>query len=178
MITEEQQKWLGHLDDTDNVCVGPWDRTAEDKYQTVKAQIQVVLSKDCRVEHRGASSLKISGQNEIDVYVPVKSTQFDSAVSVLTRIYENPRSNYHLKRARFATFVQGKHVDVFVVNEDDIDWNDSEIFHKFLLTHPNKLLEYCKLKEALAGSSTKAYYTAKTEFINEVVSEARIVDKH
>jgi len=169
MITEEQQKWLDHLNDANQVAIIPWDNSSEEKYQIVKKQIQNLLGQECRVEHRGSSSLKISGQDEIDVYVPVKEALFDKTVNQVIKLYGSPRSNYHLKRARFITSVQSKHIDVFVINEEDRGWKDSEIFHNFLLSHPDKLIEYRDLKEKLSGRSTKTYYTAKTEFINEII---------
>ncbi|MDD4333384.1 MAG: GrpB family protein [Patescibacteria group bacterium] len=173
MITEEQQKWLNHLDDTDKVVVIPWDNTSEEKYQIVKKQIQGILGKEHRVEHRGASSLKISGQDEIDIYVPVKKHLFDQTVKKMTELYGSPKSNYSLKRARFLTLVQNKHIDVFVINEEDDGWQDSEIFHQFLLSHPDKLVEYRDLKKKFSGRSTKDYYTVKTKFINEIISASK-----
>ncbi|MFA6252043.1 MAG: GrpB family protein [Candidatus Paceibacterota bacterium] len=173
MITKEQQKWLNHLNDNDQVFVVPFDQTAENKYQIIKKQIQDLLGKEYQVEHRGASSLKISGQDEIDIYIPVSEENFNEIVIKITKLYGKPKSSYSLKRTRFTTFVQSKHIDVFVINKNDKGWKDSEIFHNFLLVHPDKLQEYRELKEKLTGRSTKIYYTAKTEFINKVLSLAK-----
>ena len=109
----------------------------------------------------------------MDVYIPVGKEKFDQVVGRVMEIFGNPKSNYPLQRARFVTSVQDKHVDVFVINEEDSSWKDSEIFYEFLLTHPDKLQDYRQLKERFMGKSIKAYYTAKIEFINEVVSGAR-----
>ncbi|MFA6428863.1 MAG: GrpB family protein [Candidatus Buchananbacteria bacterium] len=174
MITIEQQQWLDHLNDTDKVLVVPWDPTCENKFLKIKKQIQTLLGDQQAVKHRGASSLKISGQDEIDIYIPVLQERYNKVVDCISGLYGAPRSNYALKRARFVTEVEGKHIDVFVINEDDKGWEDSEIFYNFLLAHPETLENYQKLKEEAAGKSTRAYYTVKTEFINGIVSKARV----
>lgn len=173
MITKEQQEWLDHLNDDDKIIIVPWDSTAEDKFRDIKQNIQQLLGDYYRIEHRGASSLKISGQDEIDIYIPVSGERFDETVEKVAELYGNPRSNYHLKRARFTTLLQGKHIDIFVINEEDAGWVDSEIFHNYLLSNAEVLKEYCNLKERLQGKSTKIYYTAKTEFINEILFRAK-----
>ena len=173
MITEEQQKWLDHLSDTDNVVVVPWDPTCEDKFLQIQKQIQGLLGAQQAVEHRGASSLKISGQDEIDIYIPVSREKYDQTVNQIINLFGNPRSNYPLSRARFATSIAGKHIDVFVINKDDDSWKDSEIFYNYLLSNPAVLDEYRQLKENSQGKSTRAYYTVKTEFINEVLSKTK-----
>ena len=172
MITKEQQDWLDHLNDNDEVVVVPYDSTCEEKFLQIKKQVQKLLGDQQRVEHRGASSLKISGQDEIDIYIPVAKKNYNKIVTIITELYGKPRSNYTLKRARFVTTIGGKHIDVFVINEEDHGWKDSELFHNFLLSHPDILDEYSKLKESSQGKSTQAYYTDKIKFINKILSKA------
>ena len=71
MLTSEQEAWVNHLSETKTIKVIPFDPTCEEKFLRVKEKVQNVLGKDQLVEHHGASSLGISGQDEIDVYVPV-----------------------------------------------------------------------------------------------------------
>lgn len=125
------------------------------------------------MEHRGASALGISGQDEIDIYVPVSSGDFDMYVEKMRRVFGDPGSLYPLIRARFRVKGYKKHIDVFIINKEDKGWIDSEIFTNWLLSHPNTLEEYRKLKEGNAGLSTKEYYTRKTEFINRVLEIAK-----
>jgi GrpB-like predicted nucleotidyltransferase (UPF0157 family) len=173
MISPEQQQWINHLSDNESVSVVPWDPTCEEKFVQIKAQIQNLLGKDHHVEHRGASSLKISGQDEIDVYVPVGPESFDQTISSLICLYGQPRSNYPLKRARFVTSLGGKHVDVFVINREDAGWTDSELFNNYLLANPSSLDEYQSLKEKFSGRSVREYYREKTEFINEILQKIK-----
>lgn len=70
MIPTEQEKWLANLSDTNSVKIFPFDPTSVEKFEKVKAQIKNVLGKNILVEHRGATGLGISGQGELDVFIP------------------------------------------------------------------------------------------------------------
>ena len=116
MLTPDQEKWIAHISDQDAIAIVPFDPTAQQKFEAVKNRIQAVLGMDTRVEHRGATSMGISGQDEIDIYIPVPEDQFNSLVAPLTTAFGRPRSHYPLERARFVTFEDGKHIDIFLIN--------------------------------------------------------------
>lgn len=172
MITESQQKWLDHLNDKDFITIKPYDSKAPEIFEKVKKQVTGALGK-VRVEHRGASYLKISGQDEIDIYVPVLPEDFDKTVNIMSEHFGIPKSLYPLIRARFPIEGYGKHIDVFVINEKDSGWIDSEIFTNWLLMHPKDLEKYKKLKENGEGLSSKEYYTKKIEFINRILKSTK-----
>lgn len=169
MLTNEQEKWIYHLSDADVVTVIPFDLAAEEKFQSVKEKIRKGLGNDVAVEHHGATSLGISGQDEIDVYLPVSQDGFESLVQSLKTIFGEPRSYYPSKRARFVTTEEGKHIDIFPVNEGSDDWKNLVKFENILRNNPTKLEEYRKLKESGNGLSTREYYRRKLEFINEIL---------
>lgn len=169
MLTPEQEKWIDHLSDTDTISIVPFDATAEEKFRKVKMKIQEALGAGTRVEHHGATSLGISGQDEIDVYIPVSPTGFDSTVASLKALFGEPRSYYPAKRARFVTEEAGKHIDIFPINQESSDWKNLVQFETYLLEHFEKLDEYRELKESGNGLSVREYYRRKTLFINEVL---------
>src|SRR2546423_12019455 len=113
MLTEDQERWVMHLSDEDTITIMPWDPTADAKFEVAKQRVHDALGSDARVEHHGATSLGISGQDEIDVYVPVLPDAFDRTVDQMRQAFGEPGSHYPLRRARFVTFVDEKHVDVF-----------------------------------------------------------------
>ncbi len=169
MLTEAQEKWINHLSDTDFVSVIPHDPTCEEKFLCVEKQIQNILGIGQRVLHRGASALGISGQDEIDIYVPIVPSRFDETTNIIAKLFGAPRSHYPLERARFVTNIGGKHIDVFVINEEGDGWKESEKFYHLLMSQPDILSRYRNLKESLSGKSTREYYRSKTEFINELL---------
>ena len=111
----------------------------------------------------------ISGQDEIDVYIPVAPSKFNKLIPSLTQLFGEPRSHYPLERARFVTIENGKHVDVFLINKDSDGWLNGLKFEKYLKSHPKALEAYRKLKESGNGLSTREYYRRKIEFINQIL---------
>lgn len=171
MITAEQQQWLSHLSDKDKVTIIPFDPTSQEKFEKINSIIKNKLGALVRVEHRGASGLGISGQDEIDIYIPVPSNHFDQLVVSLTDLFGEPISHYALKRARFVATEVGKHIDIFAINEESADWLNSVTFENYLRTHPETLEEYRQLKENGDGLSVREYYFRKIEFINKIISK-------
>lgn len=171
MLTKEQEKWINHLSDDSKIKIIPFDPTSQEKFEKVKSIVQSKLGRETEVVHRGASSLGISGQDEIDVYVPVLENQFDSHLAFLTELFDKPKSHYPLERARFATYVDGKHIDVFLINKEGFGWLNSVKFENYLRTTPTVLEEYKRLKELGDGLSTREYYRKKIEFYNSILSK-------
>jgi L-threonylcarbamoyladenylate synthase len=171
-LTPDQEQWIAHLSDVDRIHIVPFDRTAAARFDAVKGRIQSALGPDTIVEHHGATSLGISGQDEIDVYVPVAASQFDAMVESLRALFGPPRSHYPSRRARFAVDVDGKHVDVFPINQDHSDWHRLNAFEAYLRSHPNVLARYRDLKEAGDGLTVRKYYRRKTVFFNEILAAA------
>lgn len=173
MLRPEQEEWLAHLSDDDKIVIKPYDATAHEKFELVKQKIQAALGEETKVEHKGATSLGISGQDEIDVYVPVPPSRFDSLLKPLSGVFGEPKSLYPRNRARFVTFESGKHIDVFLINEESDGWKDGVKFETYLKIHPEALQAYRKLKENGDGLSTREYYRRKIEFINDILEQAQ-----
>jgi len=169
MLTPEQEKWIAHLSDEDEITIKPLDESAPEKFEAVKRKIQAVMGPEQRVEHCGSTSLGISGQDEIDVYVPVLDSEMEGWLPVLTAAFGSPRSYYPHDRARFVVIEAGKHVDVFLINEACKSWQNGQRFDRYLRAHPEALEAYRLLKEECSGLSTRAYYRRKTEFYNQIL---------
>lgn len=171
MLTPEQEQWVNHLSDIKTIAIFPFDPTCEEKFLVIKNKVQDILGTDQPAEHHGASSLGISGQDEIDMYVPVAPVDFDAVIEKLKPIFGEPGSYYQLQRARFTTYLEGKRIDIFVINKDHVSWYEMLAFENYLRIHAEALEEYRKLKEFLAGKSVREYYRSKTEFINGILSK-------
>lgn len=172
MLSKKQKDWLNHLSSDKKINILPFDPRVNKIFLKIKNKIQDNLGKDTRVEHRGASSLGISGQDEIDVYVPVSPDEFDSFIPKMSKVFGEPRSLYPLERVRFSEEIQGKKIDLFLINEEHDDWLNGCKFENYLKSHPKDLAKYKKLKEEMNGFSIKDYYTRKNEFINKILKKA------
>lgn len=175
MLTPEQEKWLAHLPDDNEIEIFPYDPAAPKKFEKIKNQIQGVLEKETEVLHCGATSLGISGQGELDIYVPVAPEKFDETILELTKIFNKPESLYPLERARFVAHVDGTKAEIFVVNKESENWLRSCRFEECLKKNPEALEAYRNLKEAGNGLSTREYYRRKIEFINDVLGRGYLV---
>lgn len=172
MLTTDQKKWLNHLSNNPGeIKIVPFDPSSQEKFEKIKLFIQSRIGKSTKVEHHGASSLGISGQDEIDVYIPVPPNQFEKNVIALSELFGEPKSQYPLERARFRTYESGKKIEIFVINREWSGWLNSLKFENHLRIHPKILAEYEKLKEAGHGLSTREYYKRKIEFINSVLDK-------
>ncbi len=171
MLTAEQEEWLNHLSDTNIVSIIPFNPTSEDKFLKVKTLVQALLGPDQLVRHCGSSSFGISGQDEIDIFIPTSLDKFEQTVELMKQLFGQPKSNYHLRRVRFMTEIDGKHVDVFVINESSDDWQNSLKFETILKDRPEILERYKTLKEKQSGQNVREYYRQKIEFINEVLGK-------
>jgi GrpB-like predicted nucleotidyltransferase (UPF0157 family) len=171
MLTTEQEKWVAHLNDNDQIVVKPYDPSTTTKFEIIRNRIQTALGNEMRVLHRGASSLGISGQDEIDIYIPIQPNRFNTLIEPLTELFGAPHSHYPLERARFEIEEEGKHITVFLINELSKGWLDGVKFEDYLRQHSEALDEYRKLKEEGHGLSTREYYRRKIEFINGILSK-------
>jgi GrpB-like predicted nucleotidyltransferase (UPF0157 family) len=170
-MNDAKEKWLNHLSNKHgDVKIVPYDITAPEKFEKVKNFIQSKLGKQVRVEHRGATALGISGQDEIDIYIPVPPNDFDKYVLLVTELFGEPRSLYPPQRARFKVEESRKKIDLFVVNEESEDWINGEKFASYLKQNADVLEEYRKLKESGMGLSTQEYYRRKDAFIEKILA--------
>mgnify|MGYP002360886709 CR=1 FL=1 len=170
MLTQEQQKWIENLSDVDQIKIIPFDITADKKFEKVREIITSNLGESVPFIHGGATSLGISGQDEIDTYIPVDVKLFDEYIEKLTKLFGVPRKVYEGNRVHFITYEGGKKIDIYLINKETKNWTDSVKFINVLKTHPEKLEEYRLLKESGNGLSVRQYYRKKLEFINQVIS--------
>lgn len=169
MINKEQQIWLNHLNDTDQISITPYNSKTKDVFKIIKKELIKILGK-IRISHRGSTALKIPGQGEIDLYIPVSKKDFNLIVNKLEKYLGKPGSLYEFKRARFVKYIDNIKIEIFVINKNDNDWKMSVKFEKYLRNNPKILKEYERLKIKANGLSTRKYYTLKTAFINKVLA--------
>ncbi len=169
MLTEKQEKWVQNLSNESIISIVPFDPNCQAIFNNIKFIIQSKLGKQQRVEHRGASSLGISGQDEIDIHIPVPGKNFNELINPLGELFGPVKGHYPLERARFNTIVDGKKIEIFIVNEESSAWLEGQKFYEYLKNNPESLEQYRILKESLNGLTTREYYRKKLEFMNEIL---------
>lgn len=171
MLTEKQEKWVQHLSDDSIISIVPFDVNCLSQFDKVKSIIQSKLGEQHIVEHRGASSLGISGQDEIDIHIPVPAKDFNNLLIPLSELFGPPGGHYPLERARFNTIEDGKKIEIFLINEENPAWLEGQKFYEHLKNNPEALELYRILKESLNGLTTREYYREKLEFMNKILGK-------
>ena len=170
MLTHDQEQWVNSLSDR-IVSVVPYDPRTERLFMVVKKKILDILGPEAIVEHCGASSLGISGQDEIDVSVVASSGEFaDYAMKLDGKL--GSIASWYPDRVRFDVREEGKKIDLKVVDGEHPNHLRGKIFERHLRTHPEDLERYRALKEGSNSLTTKEYYRRKIEFINEILEKA------
>lgn len=171
MLTAKQIRWINHLSDTDQIKIIPFNPKTKEHFEMQKKEIQAFLGEDIDVLLCGASGMEISGQGDLDVYIPVPLSRFNAILKKLKQQYGNPGSLYPGERARFNRYQGDIKIEVFLINQNSEGWTQSLAFESYLGNHPEALEAYRKLKEDADGVSTKEYYRRKIEFINTILEK-------
>lgn len=171
MITKEQKKWLNHLGDENKIDIIPYNPKTKDVFKIIKKDLIKILGKT-RISHRGSTALKISGQGEIDLYIPATKKFFNIYLGKLIKYLGQPGSLYPLERVRFVKYIDDIKIEIFLINKNNSGWKNCIRFERYLKKNPKSLREYERLKNRICGVSTRKYYTVKTKFINKILEIA------
>src|SRR3989339_407507 len=163
MLTKEQKIWINHLSNTDIIKVIPYNPKTKDVFRIIKKDLKKILG-NVRISHRGSTALKISGQGEIDLYIPTTIKDFNRYLDKLTKHLGKPGSVYPLERVRFVKYIDDIKIEIFIINKNNSGWKNSIKFEQALRKNKGLLNKYEKLKQSCDGLSVKKYYAKKTEF--------------
>lgn len=170
MLTAGQKKWLNYLSDTEKISIIPYNPKNKEIFKLIKKDLIKILGK-IRISLCGSTFLGISGQGEIDLYIPVAKKHFNPYLEKLISYLGKPGSVYEFRRVRFIKFIDGIKIEIFLINKNSNDWINSRKFENFLKHNVKYLVEYEKLKSKCNGSSVRQYYTAKVKFINKILKK-------
>lgn len=107
MLTQDQEKWIKSLESkTNKIKIIPYDSKTKEVFEKIKKEILTALGK-AEVFHCGSTNMGISGQGEIDCYVPVSEMKFDEFVEKMIKCFGSAGSIYPLRRSRFVKYIDG-----------------------------------------------------------------------
>lgn len=170
MLTPTQQQWVDHLSDVDKIQIFPYDLKAPEKFEQIKSEIKSIIGTEFEILHRGASAMGISGQKEIDVYIPMPAEKIEELAPKMEAVWGKPKSVYPQERTKFYRHIDGTRIEIMLTNKDHQSWIDGERHFNYLKQNPEALEQYRKIKEDGDGVSVREYYRRKIEFINEILS--------
>ncbi|MBU4561766.1 GrpB family protein [bacterium] len=170
MLTKDQEKWINSLTSkTNKIKIVPYDPKTKEVFEKIKKEIQMALG-EVDVFHHGATGMGISGQGEVDCFIPISENLFNEYLKKMIKHFGSAGSFYPLRRARFVKYIDEIKIEMFIINEKSFDWVNSLKFEDYLKNHVEALEAYKKLKEDCEGLSVSEYYRRKTEFINDILA--------
>ncbi len=172
MLSADDIEWIGRLPKSAVIKVFPHNPESVRLFEEEKQKIKNNLAGfPVTVMHGGASDLGISGQAEIDIFVPVPPPLLDTTVQKFTEIYGPSESISVSKRVRFNSEREGVRLEIIVVNEESDGWKKNVTVHAYLKNNSQALAAYQLLKETSNGSPAPEYYRRKIEFINDILGK-------
>src|SRR3989344_2957947 len=121
MLTREQENWISHLSKEKIVEVLPYNPKTKEVFTKAKEEIEVFLGK-VEILHCGSTALGISGQGEVDLYVPIDENRFNAYLEKMIEHFDEAVSIYPLRRARFVKYIDDIKVEIFLINKETDDW--------------------------------------------------------
>lgn len=165
MLTSGQKNYLSKLPKErmeSIITVLPYNPKTETISEKVIKQIKETIP-EVDVRYMGASALKISGQNDVDIYVITPKEIKENYLSKLI-----PQFSEQVKN-KWQWHDDGIEVSVYLSDPEDFKFKEQlEIFEIFKVKS-EITKEYETLKESMNGRTYGEYQTAKYEFYNRVL---------
>jgi len=165
MLTEGQINYLSKLDlERANapVFISAYNPKTEVIAENVINKIKKILP-GSDIQYMGASALKISGQNDVDIYIITPNEIKREYFSKLNSLFGEQIKN------KWQWNEKGVEVSVYLSDPEDKKFQEQlDIFNLFK-SNPDVLEEYEALKNSLNGKTYKEYQTGKYEFYNRVL---------
>lgn len=169
MLSKDEIDYLEKISKNKKVYIYPFDpkliETAEEIIKTINN-----IYPNLEIKHMGASALKISGQNDLDIYAFSNPTNFGKYLPGLTKILGEPIRKHE-------TFIEwgfdkyGFSVQFYLTQKDSLTMQKQIKVFEILKNNPDLLKEYENLKSSLNGKSFKEYQVKKYEFYHKILNQ-------
>lgn len=167
MLTPEEEEYLTKLSDTELVDVQPYDpKVGEIAGELIRKVSE--KSPDLEVVFIGASALKISGQNDIDIYCLASPKNFEKYLPAIKNLFGEPSSTSQDSIA-WKMERDGLDVELYLTNPESPSMARQLKVFQLLKDNPQLLAEYQQLKLQANGHSVRDYQRQKYEFYNKIL---------
>jgi len=169
MLSWDEEDYLNKIPEDKVVKIFPYSKEIEGIVEEITNKISSVLPK-LKVKHMGASSLKMSGQGDVDIYIFSNQKDFDKYKPVLVRIFGNPKSE---KYDSIAWKFEDKNHEVELYLTDPTSIPMQRQMKVFEILRDDLILrkEYEELKANMNGKTFKEYQRKKYEFYHKILDK-------
>ena len=166
MLTKIQNEYLNSLSkerSEESIFVHPYDPRTDIVAEKIIRQIKQLIP-EADIKYIGGSALKISGQNDVDLYIICPSEVKEDYFSRLFVKFGDQKRNkwqwhddYDIKTT------------VYLSDPNDRKFTEQLDFFDVCKIKPEVAKEYEAVKESVSGKSYREYQIAKYEFYNRVL---------
>ncbi|EKE04810.1 MAG: hypothetical protein ACD_19C00432G0006 [uncultured bacterium] len=167
MLTKDEENYLAKISEDKIINIYPFDNQITKTVDEITGSIKKIYT-DLKITHMGASALKISGQNDIDIYAFSDPKDFDKYLSGLTELFGKPL-HVHKTFIEWGFVKNGFDTEFYLTSKDSETMKKQvDVFEK--LSSNSKLLkEYEILKQSMNGKSFYEYQRKKYEFYHKIL---------
>jgi len=167
MLTPDEIDYLKKIPKDKKVKISPFDpkvtETAEEIINSIKR-----IYPNLETKHMGASALKISGQNDMDIYAFSDPSDFDKCLPGLIKFFGEPLHK-HETFCEWKFKKEGLDVEFYLTAKDSETMKKQIASFEILKNNKNLVNEYQKLKESMNGKPFREYQEKKYEFYHKIL---------
>lgn len=175
MLNNDQKNYLKKIPADKIISISPFNT---DTTLVTHEIIQAInrLLPDIEVKHMGASSLGISGQNDIDIYALSESTDFNKYLPSLIKLFGLPEHK-HLSSVEWKFKKNGFDIELYLTDPHTDTMQQQLAVYNALKNNLPLLKKYETMKISMNGKSFRDYQKKKYEFFNKILKTFR-EDEH
>lgn len=165
MLTEGQKNYLAKLPPeraNRTIKINSYDPRTKEIAEAIINRVKEIIP-EADIRFMGSSSLGISGQNDVDIYIICPAELREAYSSKLSYV---PLEKLQNKWKGSKDEIE---ISVYLSNSEDPKFKEQLDIFKILKNNPQILKDYKDLKRSMNGKTYKDYQIAKYEFYNHVL---------
>lgn len=167
MLSKDEVDYLNKIPGDKKVFTHPFNHQAAITTERIIELIKDMYP-DLEVKHMGASALKISGQNDLDIYAFSDPIDFNKYLPGLIKILGKPL-HMHDTFIEWGFNKNGFDVQFYLTQKDSPTMQKQIKVYEILKNDSKLLNEYENLKNSLNGKSFEEYQRKKYEFYHKIL---------
>jgi len=167
MLTKNQENYLKTIPEQKIIEVKPFNPKAKEVGESIVRSIKNKLP-NTEVLFMGATALGIAGQNDIDLNVLSKPSEYGKYLPLLMELFGEPsQSNPNLVKWEFIK--DGFEVEIYLTDKDSPSLQEQIRTFNILKNNSELAKKYERIKMECNGRSFREYMRKKYEFFNEIL---------
>lgn len=168
MLTKSDKEYLKRVPKGKIVSIKKFDPRAKRIGKLIIKKIRTEFPK-VTIKFMGSTLFEISGQQDIDIYVMAKRSNFSKYIPGLTKLFGKPNHKFN-KFISWDVERDGFIIDLYLTDPNRTSLKKQLKIYNILKNNKKLLKEYESLKKKMHGKPLKQYQKRKMEFFNKILS--------